>query len=513
MLTRAEAVGRLRDECLAGFHAGSLPRLVADLLFTQFIEYVEGGILNQPYTTTKTELGVAAEGRKELDHARHAGKKHPVTDDDYADAEIPDPSSIAKAIRAVRDKLPIKGEYLFDDGLRPVMVIGVGALWNPLGNDVRLGQEVVDDTPPGRLGLRLLVELPIAEVAGGTTPAPARDVLAQPTSPIVHLRAERVYVVHELPGGLDPDAAFVRMEQGIGYVARMYEQHLASRFDERREPYPITYLFDDAFEDGEQYDLIFIPALFDWNLRVAKLIERYSRPGEPIIRRLLPIPSQRDDNDIEFMKFAISYHLLFGTALHTIFVPPRSRFLETEFGTDASSFTMGGLFIQMDEMYEREGQVTPRPKTDPKKVSEFFERMERLGDHAHLLRYNERTFTHTPDPNLVKMWSPFLRDLQDGACAACGKPLDPGVLDHIVPLPAGNNSLINLRMVCGDRSHEHAITNLPHIDLTRILQKRLCTPAMLQPTHELLKNLTDRTLVGVAIGSRWSSAVGSSTKA
>jgi hypothetical protein len=506
VLSLAEAVRKLREDVLAQFNAGSLPRLVADLLFTQLVEHAELGV-EQSATTTAISLRQDAELRQGADHRRNAAKQ-PFTKHDYTGAEIATASSIAKAIRAVRKRLPIKRDFLLHDGSpHAVTVSGVGSLRNPVTELARRGEELVDDSSGGELGLRLIVEPPIAMEAGGTTFMPAPSLPAQTTSPIVHLYAQSVHIYREpLPGVLDANAAFVRMEQGIGYIARIYKQHLISRFDERHEPYPITYLFDDAFEDGEQYDLVFIPALFDWNLSVASLIETYSRPGEPVIRRLLPIPSERDDNDIEFIKFAINYHLLFGTALHTIFVPPRSRFLQSEFGTDASSFTAGGLFIQMDEMYEREGDVIPRPKTDRKKVAEFFHRIEHLGDHAHLLRYNDLTFTHTPDPSLEEMWSPFLRDLQANACAVCSEPLDPGALDHIVPLPTGNNSLINLRMVCRRQGHEHTIADLPRIDLTRIIQRRMYTNTVLEPSLELLKQLTDRTLAGVPIVPRWRAA-------
>jgi hypothetical protein len=104
------------------------------------------------------------------------------------------------------------------------------------------------------------------------------------------------------------------------------------------------------------------------------------------------------------------------------------------------------------------------------------------------------------------MWAPFLSDLQNQECAVCGKKLDPGILDHIVPLPVGNNSLVNLRMICGGGEHS-LITELPRIDLTRIAQRRKLTDLLPEPSLELLKKLTDRTLVGVPIGSGWPDAV------
>lgn len=505
-----QALDQVRRAILSSYNAGSLRRLIADLVLTRLVEHVAAGEFDRPAAFKRDVLSEEASDRIEDDQKRL--KERPSADEGYSGAEAPDTSSIPKAIAELRKRLPRRDTLDLDDGKsHEVIVLGLGLLYNPQGDLPDRSEDFACDATKMELGVACIVLPPL--IPGPTASeiaATPPDAAAQTLSPIVQPSSPNVYIIRERPPtevpGID---AFLLREQGIRVIAEVYEQHLGARFRQREtpaEPYPITYLFDDAFEDGEQYDAIFIPALFDWNLRVARLIERHSHHGDPVIRRLLPIPRKRGDDDIEFMKFAISYHLIFGTALHTIFVRARSRFLQTEFGTDGSSFTRGGLFIEMDQMYELDGQLLPKPKTDHQKVTEFFTRIKRLGRHAHLLRYNARTFTHAVDANLETMWAPFLSDLQNQRCAACGKKLDPGILDHIVPLPVGNNSLVNLRMICGGGEHG-PITELPHIDLTRIMQRRKLTDLLPEPSLELLKKLTDRTLVGVPIGSGWPDAV------
>jgi hypothetical protein len=505
-----QALGQVCRAILNDYRAGSLRRLIADLILTRLMEHVAAGEFDRPALFDRALLRTAALDRIGDDTLKENKKKLPA--DDYRFAETPGSSSVPKAITQLRRRLPWSGMFVLDDGKsHEVIVLGLGLLWDPDNPLAELSEDFACDATERELGVACVVLPPLitdradSEIASGRP-----DDAAQTLSPIVELPSPNVYIHRErsLTEDLGIDA-FVRREQGIRLIAEIYEQHLGSRFQQKEtpaEPYPITYLFDDAFEDGEQYDAVFIPALFDWNLRVARLIERHSHPGDPVIRRLLPIPRKRADDNIDFMKFAISYHLIFGTALHTIFVRARSSFLQTEFGTDGSSFTLGELFIEMDQMYERNGQLLPKPRTDRQKVTEFFTRIKRLGRHAHLLRYNARTFTHAVDANLEEMWAPFLSDLQHQRCAECGKKLDPGILDHIVPLPAGNNSLVNLRMLC--RGGEHGpITELPRIDLTRIVQRRKLTDLLLERSLELLKKLTDRTLVGVPIGPGWPDAV------
>lgn len=506
-----QALDQVCRAILGSYKAGSLPRLIADLVLTPLVERAAAGEMDLPVVIRRDVLSEMAGDRVQDDQKRL--KEQPSADKvGYSGAEAPDTSSVPKAIIELRRRLLRRDTFDLDDGRsHEVIVLGLGLLLGPDSDLAELSKNFAYDATKGELGVACVVRPPLItdRAESGIAAAPP-DAAAQLLSPIVEPPPPNVYIYREPPPtdelGID---AFLRREQGIRLIAEVYEQHLGSRFRQKEtpaEPYPITYLFDDAFEDGEQYDAIFIPALFDWNLRVARLIKRHSHPGDPVIRRLLPIPRERADDNIEFMKFAISYHLMFGTALHTIFVPARSSFLQTEFGTDGSSFTLGELFIEMNQMYERDGQLLPNPKTDRQKVTEFFTRIKRLGRHAHLLRYNARTFTHAVDANLEEMWAPFLSDLQNQKCAECGKKLDPGILDHIVPLPIGNNSLVNLRMLC--RGGEHGpITGLPHIDLTRIMQRRKHADLLPEPSLELLKKLTDRTLVGVPIGPGWPDAV------
>lgn len=364
------------------------------------------------------------------------------------------------------------------------------------------GRAFTDSETGVTVRYRLWDEMPIPEGAEETLclvpqfewPATAT---APPQEPVYIFTDDPTVPQPELASGAD--ITFIRFEQGVRFIADLFHARFAERFP-GSVSIPVTVLFDTSFI-RRQYAVMMRPALASWNTRLAEFVAQYGFGQERVFHRLLAIPDEKPTKDqLALALYALHYQLSFGLQIDAFFVD-KPTILHDEFGGEDSSATKTGWVIHMDRMYDDPSRVVPaRDSDDALFVAHVFDSMERWSADGDLfeLRYDELTYSGTPDPELDAKFRAFLHRLQHGVCAVCERKLKPGWLDYVVPPPIGNNSLANLRLLCRQGAHR-TLAPLSAYAAYLVADRRL-TDHLPVPTLQALEALGMPTLHGIRIG-------------
>lgn len=205
VLTRVEALEKARSDYLSqGYKSGTIPRLVADILFSEALAWLKaaGGGTPRLFATV-SELRAECECWIESDKERPPGRRMGGRTKNYADnPSILNDSLVYDGLRSLRARLPLEmGVLLEGEGAKRLVVEGLGELLGGKGDG---------------FGLRFEFQ-PVMEE--GRTPAPTGPVGQAIEGAIAkHVPPEQRRGIKEaIASGAEPQVATIQIN-GKAYV-------------------------------------------------------------------------------------------------------------------------------------------------------------------------------------------------------------------------------------------------------------------------------------------------------